>query len=129
MDSPWVGSATGSASAYSPGTASTRRSGRARGATCIPVVLPDGEAYKRWETLNKIYDELLSNRCERKTPLIALGGGVIGDLTGFAAATYQRGVPFVQLPTTLLSSVTSQSNVREPASMTKVLPCLSFAFA
>ena len=75
---------------------------RAQGATCVPVVLPDGEAYKSWETLNKIFDELLTNRCERKTPLIALGGGVIGDLTGFAAATYQRGVPFIQIPTTLL---------------------------
>lgn len=80
---------------------------RARGATCISVILPDGEAYKSWETLNKIFDELLSNRCERKTPLIALGGGVIGDLTGFAAATYQRGVPFIQIPTTLLSQVDS----------------------
>ena len=80
---------------------------RAQGATCIPVVLPDGEAYKSWETLNRIFDELLTNRCERKTPLIALGGGVIGDLTGFAAATYQRGVPFIQLPTTLLAQVDS----------------------
>ena len=80
---------------------------RASGAECIPVVLPDGEAYKSWETLNKIFDELLLNRCERKTPLIALGGGVIGDLTGFAAATYQRGVPFIQIPTTLLSQVDS----------------------
>jgi 3-dehydroquinate synthase len=80
---------------------------RARGAECIPIVLPDGEAYKSWETLNKIFDELLSHRCERKTPLIALGGGVIGDLTGFAAATYQRGVPFIQIPTTLLAQVDS----------------------
>ena len=80
---------------------------RARGAECIPIVLPDGEAYKSWETLNRIFDELLSHRCERKTPLIALGGGVIGDLTGFAAATYQRGVPFIQIPTTLLSQVDS----------------------
>jgi len=79
----------------------------ARGATCIPVVLRDGEAYKSWETLNKIFDELLTHRCERKTPLIALGGGVIGDLTGFAAATYQRGVPFIQIPTTLLAQVDS----------------------
>ncbi|MBM3342266.1 MAG: 3-dehydroquinate synthase [Betaproteobacteria bacterium] len=79
----------------------------ARGAQCIPVVLPDGEAHKSWETLNTIFDELLKNRCERKTPLIALGGGVIGDLTGFAAATYQRGVPFVQVPTTLLAQVDS----------------------
>ena len=59
-------------------------SGIPEGAYCL---LPDGEAYKSWETLNKIFDELLANRCERKTPLIALGGGVIGDLTGFAAAT------------------------------------------
>ena len=80
---------------------------RARGAECIPIVLPDGEAYKNWETLNRIFDELLSHRCERKTPLIALGGGVIGDLTGFAAATYQRGVPFIQIPTTLLAQVDS----------------------
>ncbi len=80
---------------------------RARGATCIPVVLPDGEAYKSWETLNRIFDELLAQRCERKTPLIALGGGVVGDLTGFAAATYQRGVPFIQMPTTLLAQVDS----------------------
>jgi 3-dehydroquinate synthase len=80
---------------------------RGRGTICIPVVLPDGEAYKRWETLNRIFDELLSNRCERKTPLVALGGGVIGDLTGFAAATYQRGVPFIQIPTTLLAQVDS----------------------
>lgn len=80
---------------------------RARGAQCISVVLPDGEAHKSWETLNKIFDELLTNRCERKTPLIALGGGVIGDLTGFAAATYQRGVPFIQVPTTLLAQVDS----------------------
>ncbi len=80
---------------------------RAGGTECIPIVLPDGEAYKSWETLNKIFDALLSNRCERKTPLIALGGGVIGDLTGFAAATYQRGVPFIQIPTTLLSQVDS----------------------
>ena len=80
---------------------------RTRGAECIPIVLPDGEAYKSWETLKRIFDELLSHRCERKTPLIALGGGVIGDLTGFAAATYQRGVPFIQIPTTLLAQVDS----------------------
>ena len=80
---------------------------RARGTACIPVVLPDGEAYKNSQTLNRIFDELLTNRCERKTPLIALGGGVIGDLTGFAAATYQRGVPFIQIPTTLLAQVDS----------------------
>lgn len=77
------------------------------GVTVIPVVLPDGEQYKNWETLNLIFDALLSNRAERKTTLIALGGGVIGDLTGFAAASYQRGVPFIQAPTTLLSQVDS----------------------
>ena len=75
---------------------------RARGAECMPIVLPDGEAYKSWETLNRIFDELLSHRCERKTPLIALGGGVIGDLTGFAAATYQRGVPSVAKPRSII---------------------------
>ena len=73
----------------------------------IPIVLPDGEAYKNSETLNLIYDALLQNRCERSTTLIALGGGVIGDITGYAAATYLRGVPFIQVPTTLLSQVDS----------------------
>jgi 3-dehydroquinate synthase len=72
-----------------------------------PVILPDGEAYKNWESLNLIYDALLSNQCDRSTTIIALGGGVIGDLAGFAAATYQRGVPFIQVPTTLLSQVDS----------------------
>jgi 3-dehydroquinate synthase len=71
------------------------------------VVLPDGEEYKNWETLNLIFDALLTERAERKTTLVALGGGVIGDMTGFAAACYQRGVPFVQIPTTLLSQVDS----------------------
>ncbi len=77
------------------------------GVKVIPIILPDGEAYKHAETLNKIYDVLLQNRCERSTTLIALGGGVIGDLTGYAAATYLRGVPFIQIPTTLLSQVDS----------------------
>jgi 3-dehydroquinate synthase len=77
------------------------------GVKVIPIILPDGEAYKNTETLNKIYDVLLQNRCERSTTLIALGGGVIGDLTGYAAATYLRGVPFIQIPTTLLSQVDS----------------------
>jgi 3-dehydroquinate synthase len=71
------------------------------------VVLPDGEIYKTAQTLNLIFDALLTHRCERSTPLIALGGGVIGDMTGFAAATYLRGVPFIQVPTTLLSQVDS----------------------
>ncbi len=77
------------------------------GVQVIPIVLPDGEVYKNWETLNLIFDALLTNRAERKTTLIALGGGVIGDLTGFAAASYQRGVPFIQVPTTLLAQVDS----------------------
>ena len=79
----------------------------AAGVTVIPIILPDGEAYKNSATLNTIYDALLQNRCERSTTLIALGGGVIGDLTGYAAATYLRGVPFIQIPTTLLSQVDS----------------------
>ena len=70
-------------------------------------VLPDGEAYKNWETLNLIFDVLLGHACDRKTMLFALGGGVIGDMTGFAAASYMRGVPFVQVPTTLLAQVDS----------------------
>ena len=80
---------------------------RDNGVAVLPIVLPDGEMYKNWETLNLIYDALLTHRCERKTTLIALGGGVIGDLTGFAAATYLRGVPFIQAPTTLLAQVDS----------------------
>ena len=71
------------------------------------VVLPDGEANKDWQTLNLIFDALLSHGCDRKTVLYALGGGVIGDMTGFAAACYMRGVPFVQVPTTLLAQVDS----------------------
>jgi 3-dehydroquinate synthase len=71
------------------------------------VVLPDGERYKTWETLNRIFDALLGHGCDRKTVLYALGGGVIGDMTGFAAASYMRGVPFVQVPTTLLAQVDS----------------------
>jgi 3-dehydroquinate synthase len=69
--------------------------------------VPDGESYKNWETLNRVFDALLTNRCERSTTLIALGGGVVGDLTGFAAAVYLRGVPFIQVPTTLLAQVDS----------------------
>jgi 3-dehydroquinate synthase len=79
----------------------------AAGVRAANVVLPDGEAYKTWETLNLVFDALLTDRAERKTTLIALGGGVIGDMTGFAAACYQRGVPFIQIPTTLLSQVDS----------------------
>jgi 3-dehydroquinate synthase len=71
------------------------------------VTLPDGEAYKTWQSLNLIFDALLANACDRKTVLFALGGGVVGDMTGFAAASYMRGVPFVQVPTTLLAQVDS----------------------
>ena len=71
------------------------------------VSLPDGEAFKEWSTLNRIFDVLLEQGCDRKTVLFALGGGVIGDMTGFAAACYMRGVPFVQVPTTLLAQVDS----------------------
>lgn len=71
------------------------------------VVLPDGEAHKNWQTLNQVFDALLSRHAERKTTLIALGGGVIGDLAGFAAAVFQRGAPFIQIPTTLLAQVDS----------------------
>ncbi len=80
---------------------------RDAGVGVIEIVLPDGEAHKNSQTLNLIYDALLKNRCERTTTLIALGGGVIGDLTGYAAATYLRGVPFIQIPTTLLAQVDS----------------------
>ena len=79
----------------------------AAGVKVLRVVLPDGEQYKNGETLNTIYDALLAHRCERNTTLIALGGGVIGDMTGYAAATFLRGVPFIQVPTTLLSQVDS----------------------
>lgn len=71
------------------------------------VILPDGEQYKDWQTLNRIFDRLLQQRHGRRTTLVALGGGVVGDMTGFAAACYQRGVPFIQIPTTLLSQVDS----------------------
>ena len=77
------------------------------GKRVLTIVLPDGEAGKNGQTLNLIYDALLTAHCDRKTTLVALGGGVIGDMTGFAAATYQRGVPFVQVPTTLLAQVDS----------------------
>jgi len=71
------------------------------------IELPDGESYKDWTTLNLIFDKLLATGCDRKTVLFALGGGVVGDMTGFAAASYMRGVPFVQVPTTLLAQVDS----------------------
>ena len=78
-----------------------------RYAKVYSVQLPDGEEHKNWQTLNLIFDALLKHGCDRKTVLFALGGGVIGDMTGFAAACYMRGVPFVQVPTTLLAQVDS----------------------
>jgi 3-dehydroquinate synthase len=80
---------------------------RRRHAHVQVVELPDGEAHKDWETLNRIFDALLAAGSDRKTVLYALGGGVVGDITGFAAACYMRGVPFVQVPTTLLAQVDS----------------------
>lgn len=71
------------------------------------LALPDGEQYKNWETLNLVFDELLAHGGDRKTTLYALGGGVVGDMAGFAAACFMRGVPFVQVPTTLLAQVDS----------------------
>jgi len=71
------------------------------------LILPDGEKYKTLDTMDTIYNALLENKCDRNTTLVALGGGVVGDITGFAAATYQRGVNFIQIPTTLLAQVDS----------------------
>jgi 3-dehydroquinate synthase len=73
----------------------------------VPVLIPDGEEHKNHASLGSIYDALVSARLERKSAVVALGGGVIGDLAGFAAATYLRGVPYVQIPTTLLAQVDS----------------------
>jgi 3-dehydroquinate synthase len=77
------------------------------GVESVQAIVQDGEEHKNWQTLNAIFDVLLSHRAERKTTVLALGGGVVGDLAGFAAASYQRGVPFIQLPTTLLAQVDS----------------------
>jgi shikimate kinase / 3-dehydroquinate synthase len=73
----------------------------------VEIVVEDGEQAKRWQTLERIYDALLAARLGRDGVVVALGGGVVGDLAGFAAATYQRGVAFIQIPTTLLAQVDS----------------------
>ncbi len=82
------------------------------------VILPDGEEYKNLDVLNQIYTHLLEHKADRKTTLIALGGGVVGDMTGYAAASYQRGINFIQIPTTLLamvdSSVGGKTGVNHP---------------
>lgn len=78
-----------------------------QGIACASIVLPDGEAHKNWQTLQRIFDGLLEYHCDRSATIVALGGGVVGDMAGFAAATYQRGVNFIQVPTTLLAQVDS----------------------
>ena len=87
--------------------AALEKSLRQRFRNVYVLELPDGEVYKDWPTLNLIFDALLQKVSDRKTVLFALGGGVVGDMTGFAAASYMRGVPFVQVPTTLLAQVDS----------------------
>jgi len=77
------------------------------GARVVEITIEDGEQAKRWETLDAIVGAMLAARCDRRCVVVALGGGVVGDLAGFAAAVYQRGVPFIQLPTTLLAQVDS----------------------
>jgi 3-dehydroquinate synthase len=80
---------------------------RAHAASVAEVVLPAGEAHKTWDTLNRIFDALLAARFDRDALIVAVGGGVVGDMAGFAAAVYQRGIEFVQVPTTLLAQVDS----------------------
>ena len=94
------------------------RSLTAAGFAAMPVEVPDGEQHKNLDWANAVYTALLINAFDRRSPLVALGGGVIGDLAGFAAATYMRGVPFIQVPTTLLamvdSSVGGKTGVNHP---------------
>ncbi len=80
---------------------------RTAGASCLTIALADGEAFKTLESLNRIFDALLSANADRRTLIVALGGGVVGDIAGFAAATFQRGVPYLQVPTSLLAQVDS----------------------
>ncbi|HRH17691.1 MAG TPA: 3-dehydroquinate synthase [Aquabacterium sp.] len=100
-------------------TARLRQALSAHHAKVMDVELPDGEQYKDWPALNQVFTKLLDEAADRKTVLYALGGGVIGDMTGFAAACYMRGVPFVQVPTTLLaqvdSSVGGKTAINHPA--------------
>jgi len=77
------------------------------GAQSVPVLVEDGEQAKSWQTLDRVMDALLAARLGRDSLIVALGGGVVGDLAGFAAAVYQRGIPFIQVPTTLLAQVDS----------------------
>ncbi len=91
---------------------------KAQGFMVMSIIIPDGEQYKNLDWANAIYTALLTNGFDRKSGIVALGGGVIGDLAGFAAATYMRGIPFVQVPTTLLamvdSSVGGKTGVNHP---------------
>lgn len=80
---------------------------RAIGQQVVRIILPDGEAHKNWETLQMIFDGLMKAGADRKSTIFALGGGVVGDMAGFAAASFMRGIAFVQIPTTLLSQVDS----------------------
>lgn len=80
---------------------------RDNGYTVQSCIIPDGEQYKNWQTLQLIFDKLLENSYSRDSSLVALGGGVVGDMTGFAASAYQRGINFIQIPTTLLAQVDS----------------------
>jgi len=84
-----------------------RRALEASGARVLPVLIDDGEEAKSWVSLDQVFDALLVARCARDSIIVALGGGVVGDLAGFAAAVYQRGIPFIQVPTTLLAQVDS----------------------
>jgi shikimate kinase/3-dehydroquinate synthase len=77
------------------------------GIATLRITLADGEVHKTWDSLSVVYDAMLAARCDRQTSIVALGGGVVGDVAGFAAATFMRGVPFVQVPTTLLAQVDS----------------------
>lgn len=77
------------------------------GTRVVPIVVEDGEQAKRWQVLEQVFDALLAARCGRDSTIVALGGGVVGDLAGFAAAVYQRGIDFIQVPTTLLAQVDS----------------------
>lgn len=84
-----------------------RQSFQTKGFKTLTIILPDGESYKDWATLNTIFDQMLVAQLDRRAVIVALGGGVIGDMAGFAAAVYMRGIRFVQVPTTLLAQVDS----------------------
>ncbi len=87
--------------------ARVRRAVEQTGSRALEIVIEPGEAAKRWAVLDQVIDRMLAARCDRQTLVVALGGGVVGDLAGFAAAVYQRGVPYIQVPTTLLAQVDS----------------------